>query len=73
MSHQDKALKQLTRLVLQMTDDVDYLLGRVHEFGPNKPGNQRFVARRVVSLRANAEKLRSMLGSKPQARSGAAL
>ena len=69
MTNQDKLIKQLTRVVLRMAVDVDYLLGRVHEFGPHKSGNQSHVARRVAALRASAEKLESIADSKPQSRS----
>jgi hypothetical protein len=68
MTNQDKLLKQVARVVLRMAEDVDFLLGRVHEFGPHKRGNQAYVARRTVALRANVDSLRSGLGLKPRFR-----
>jgi len=63
---QDKLIKQLYRLTVRMSEDVDYLLSRVHEFGPNTPDNQRRVARRVVGIRADVEKLKSIADSSLQ-------
>jgi hypothetical protein len=71
MTEQDKLLKQIARLVAQMGDDMDFLLGYVHEFGP--AAKRRFVARRTVALRANVEKLRLALGTKTQSQKGKAL
>ena len=66
MTQQDKLVKQIARLVLRMAEDMNFLLGYVHEFGPHTvPYRQGAVARRTVALRASAEKLRSVLGSKP--------
>jgi hypothetical protein len=73
MTNQDKLLKQVIRLILKMAEDVDFLLGHVHEFGPhNSSYRQRFVAQRTVALRANADALRLLAGLKPQSRSGEA-
>jgi hypothetical protein len=72
MTQQDKLIRQIARLVSRMSVDVDYLLGRVHEFGPHTKGKQQYVARRVVGLRADVAKLGLALGSKPQSLSGGA-
>lgn len=69
MTQQDKLIKQLTRVVLRLADDVDFLLGYVHEFGAHTPRKQGDVARRAVALRASADKLRLALDSKPQSHS----
>jgi hypothetical protein len=71
ITEQDKLIKQLSRFVLQMATDVDFLLGNVHEFGP--AARQKAVARRTVALRAGVDSLRSTLGLKPQSHSGEAL
>ena len=72
MTQQDKLIKQLSRVVLRMGDDLDFLLGYVHEFGAHTPRKQGAVARRAVALRANVEKLRSIVETKPQSLSGVA-
>lgn len=71
MTQQEKTIKDLVRVVLRLSEDMDYLLGRVHEFGPNTKGNQPHVARRVVALRAAVETLRSTSDLKKPIRKGA--
>jgi len=74
MTQQDKLIKQLYRLTVLLADDVDHLLCHVHEHGPHKPNtrNQSRVAQRVVVLRANVEKLKSIADSSVSVLSGKA-
>jgi len=72
MTQQDKLIKQLVRLAAQMGDDLDFLLGHVHEFGPHTSRSQTRVARRAVALRASVEKLRLIAASTSQSLSGKA-